>query len=251
MVSNDRLRGAISSAGISPVDVAGHIGVDPKTVERWITKNRTPHRRHRAQAAALLGTNVGYLWPAMANDSATKAQASAELVEFYPSRSVVPASLWANVIDTAETSIDYLAFAGLFLQEHHNAAVRLRARASAGVRVRILLGDADSAAVVLRSLEENQGEDGMGSRVRLSLRYIAELCGLGGVEIRVHDTTLYNSVLRCDEAMLVNTHVYGAPAAQSPVLHLRRVPGGTVFDHYDQSFERIWRDATRWDPHYA
>jgi hypothetical protein len=32
--------------------------------------------------------------------------------------------------------------------------------------------------------------------------------------------------------MLVNAHVYGAPAAHSPVLHLRRLPGGRLFDHY-------------------
>ena len=44
--------------------------------------------------------------------------------------------------------------------------------------------------------------------------------------------------------MLVNAHVYGAPAAHSPVLHLRRLPGGRLFDHYQASFERVWEQAS-------
>ena len=59
------------------------------------------------------------------------------------------------------------------------------------------------------------------------------------------------SDLRSDDTLLANTHVYGAPAAQSPVLHLRRTPGGTVFDHYADSFERVWRDSRRWEPVYG
>ncbi len=59
----------------------------------------------------------------------------------------------------------------------------------------------------------------------------------------MHDTTLYASLFRFDDDMLVNTHVYGAPAAQSPVLHLRRVPGGRMFDHHAASIERVWTSA--------
>jgi hypothetical protein len=40
--------------------------------------------------------------------------------------------------------------------------------------------------------------------------------------------------------MLVNTHVYGAPAARSPVMHLRKQQPCGLFDHYAASFERIW-----------
>ncbi len=40
--------------------------------------------------------------------------------------------------------------------------------------------------------------------------------------------------------MMVNTHTYGAYAARSPVLHLRRVPGGQLFDYYDRAYDRVW-----------
>ena len=35
----------------------------------------------------------------------------------------------------------------------------------------------------------------------------------------------------------------GMPAGQSPVLHLRRLSGGRLFDHYMASFERVWQGA--------
>ena len=57
------------------------------------------------------------------------------------------------------------------------------------------------------------------------------------------ETTLYASLYRGDDVMLVNTHAYGSPASQSPVLQLQRLPGGQVFDHYAHSFEEVWATA--------
>lgn len=49
--------------------------------------------------------------------------------------------------------------------------------------------------------------------------------------------TLYNSVYRYDDETLVNTHLYGFPAAHAPVMHLRRLAGGTLFTSYADSFD--------------
>ena len=74
--------------------------------------------------------------------------------------------------------------------------------------------------------------------------YLRDAIGAPGVELRFHATTLDNSIYRFDDDMLVNAHVYGAPAAHSPVLHLCRLPGGQLFDHYQASFERVWEQAS-------
>lgn len=65
-----------------------------------------------------------------------------------------------------------------------------------------------------------------------------------GVELRLHRTVLYKSIYRADDQLLVNTHIYNSPAAQAPVLHLRRVAGGDMVATYLESFERVWDDAT-------
>ncbi|MDT3446744.1 MULTISPECIES: hypothetical protein [unclassified Pseudofrankia] len=51
-----------------------------------------------------------------------------------------------------------------------------------------------------------------------------------GVDLRLHTTALYNSIYRFDGHMLVNARVYGAPAAHSPVIHLRETSVG-LFEH--------------------
>jgi hypothetical protein len=83
----------------------------------------------------------------------------------------------------------------------------------------------------------------MPSRVRMTLSLATPLLSQGGIEIRLHATTLYASIYRADDVMLVNTHVYGAPAAHSPVMQVQRVPEGRLFAHYAQSYERVWDQA--------
>ncbi|MEQ7124385.1 DUF5919 domain-containing protein [Actinopolymorpha sp. B11F2] len=124
---------------------------------------------------------------------------------------------------------------------------RLVKKAESGVRVRILIGDPDGDAVALRGKEEDVG-DGMAQRARLCLRYFREAADVKGLEVRLHDTTLYASIYRADNVALVNTHVYGSTAAQNPVLHLQRVPGGRVFDNYMESFDTIWTSAKSANP---
>src|SRR5690606_18184982 len=72
------------------------------------------------------------------------------------------------------------------------------------------------------------------------LGYYRRLAGL--VDIRLHDTPLYNSIYRFDDEMIVNMHVYGILAAYTPVMHLRRVDGA-YFNTYLESFERVRASA--------
>jgi hypothetical protein len=242
-VANERLRSCITGARLTIPDVAAQVGVDPKTVERWIVLGRVPHRSHRWATASLLGTDEAYLWPEIADNRRTQAASAAELVTLYGNRGAVPGALWRSLLEAAAGNIDVLVFSGLFLPDGYpEVAKLLAAKAEQGVNVRLALGDPDSEAVRRRGDEEGIG-DGLAARVRLSLLYLREAVGAPGVELRFHATTLYNSIYRFDDDMLVNAHVYGSPAAHSPVLHLRRLPGGRLFDHYQASFERVWEQA--------
>jgi hypothetical protein len=61
--------------------------------------------------------------------------------------------------------------------------------------------------------------------------------------VRLHATTLYNSIYRFDDEMLVNSRVYGFPAAHAPVVHLRKLSAGILFDTYAESFKKVWGSA--------
>lgn len=53
-------------------------------------------------------------------------------------------------------------------------------------------------------------------RIRNVLSLLRALPG-AGAEIRLHPTTLYNSIYRADDELLINTHVFGNVAGCAPV----------------------------------
>jgi transcriptional regulator with XRE-family HTH domain len=242
-MANERLRKAIQSAGLGLEDVAEHVELDAKTVERWITTGRLPHARNRARTAQLLSVDVLDLWPELAEAANGRRGSGGELVRIYAHRGAVPRDRWYELLEATRERLDVLVFAGLFLPDgRSDLASLVRRKAEDGVQVRLLYGDAESDAVTVRAEEEGIG-DGLTARIRLALRYMAEAFDAPGVSVRLHGTTLYNSLYRYDDDLLVNTHAYGVAAGQSPVLHLRRLAGGRLFDHYVASFERVWQQA--------
>ncbi|MBM0228031.1 MULTISPECIES: helix-turn-helix transcriptional regulator [Micromonospora] len=60
---NDALRVALNETGYTTEALAERVGVDPKTVGRWLSEGRIPHARHRVSAAAVLGRDVVDIWP--------------------------------------------------------------------------------------------------------------------------------------------------------------------------------------------
>ena len=240
---NERLRGALVSAGITVQSLSEQLVVDPKTVERWITQDRTPHRRHRLNAASILGKSDAYLWPGTESDPRSLSAAQAEFVRFYANRGSVPTETWLGLVEQSRESIDMLAYAASFFHDTvPSLDESLAAKARAGVRVRLAFGDPTSEAVRVRGIEEGIG-DLLSARCRLTWSYLSDVLDVPGLHARQHSTTLYASLFRFDDTLLVNPHAYGSPASHSPVLHLNRIPGGRVFDHYLESFQRIWEGA--------
>ncbi|MER6946537.1 XRE family transcriptional regulator [Nonomuraea sp. NPDC000554] len=241
-MANERLRAALLQRGVSISQLAEAISVDPKTVERWVTKARAPYRKHRYAVASYLGTDETYLWPeALTRDQVASASES-EIVKVYPHRWAVPRDEWGRLFAEASEEIDILVYSGLFLADDAGLVRMFGEKADAGVRVRILLGDPDCAEVAQRGADEGIG-DGMGFKIRNVLVLYKSLLGRENVEFRLHATVLYNSIYRADDQFLVNTHVYGVPAGNAPVFHLRKVIGGDMVTTYADSFERVWDGA--------
>lgn len=237
-VANDRLRTATSAVGIAPEHLAAELEVDPKTMQRWLA-GRTPHRRHRQRLAARLRTDEGYLWPD-ADPGRELSSSQAEVVAIYPHRSDVPRELWRHLFDGAEHQIDLLAYAASFLPETLPDLVDLlAAKEAAGCQIRIDLGDPDSEAVARRGQEERFGE-GIEARARVAFKHYGRLVELAAVDLRKHGTTLYNSIYRFDDQLLVSPHLWSANGYLAPVLHLKHVRGGTLFSMYAENFDAVW-----------
>ena len=157
-MSNERLRSQIAAAGLTVSGLAEQLEVDPKTVERWITKDRMPYRKHRAAVATALDTDEAYLWPSLVDDPRTLSASQAEMVALYPHRGAVPADLWGRLLRQAVDSVDLLVYSGLFLLDSQPDFIpQLVTKTGQGMKARILLGDPESPAVDERGREEGIG----------------------------------------------------------------------------------------------
>ncbi len=241
---NERLRTVMQQRGVDVRELAATCQVDPKTVERWITPGRQPHRKHRSAVAATLQVAESELWPAPeATDPDPQTLKSAELIDVYPNRASVPRDMWLTLLDGADERIDVLVFSGTFFaQTNPRIAKMLARRAADGVEIRLCFGDPRSDAVKTRDSEE--GLHGtLSAKIRASLTYYLDLLAVDGCSIRLHATTLYASLFRYDDQLLVNPHIWGQPASANPLLHLRRSEEGGWFDLYTESFDTVWQQA--------
>jgi hypothetical protein len=238
---NESLQQALIRARLREDDVAAHLRVDPKTVRRWVN-GRVPYPNSRAALADLVGVDEADLWPD-AGGPLTGRTRPEELGGVYSHRWAIPRDVWRRFFESAEHEIGILAYSALFLAEDAGLLGILADKANRGVRVRIALGDPDSASVARRGQEEGIG-DAMSAKVRNALTlYRAALAEVDNLEIRLHQTVLYNSTYQSDDQLLVNQHTYGVPASHSPVFCFRESHGGDMLAAYLESFKRVWTSA--------
>jgi transcriptional regulator with XRE-family HTH domain len=240
---NERLRAVMAAGGWTYANLAAKTDVDPKSVERWVNLGRTPRQATAMLAAETLGEDVHALWPALRQPRAART-ISPELVALYEQRADLPVSAFVHVLKQARERIDVLVYAAVFLHEAYPRLNEiLEERAAQGCAIRIAIGDADSPNVQARGCEERFGH-GIESRCRLALMHYRTLTNVPGIEIRTHATTLYNSLYRSDDQVMVNAHVWGVNAYEAPVWHLRRNGNDRMFDTYIRSFNAVWATAS-------
>ena len=239
---NERLRSALLACGMTVQDLADKIKVNPKTVERWITQGKVPYRRHQYATAAALKVDVTTLWEDSRIQDSAADLSKAEITTVYPHRHLVPSGLWHEMCERAKERIDILVYAGINLAEDPLFFSTLKEKSESGVRIRVLMGDPACEAVIRRGIDE--GHRVMDSKIRNALlNYRPLFTSHPKIAFRLHDTVLYNSIYRADDEMLANTHVYGIGAYMAPVLHLRRLPGGGLFDTFASSVQQTWEGA--------
>ena len=238
-MTNERLRGAMLQAEVSPARLASTLGVDTKTISRWLAGTSVPYPQTRVRIARALRQRESYLWPALAGERVEDEAALAELDRLWPTRSSVSSESWHDLFNRSSRQIDILVYAGGFLVESLDLDDVLRLKASQGAEVRLLVGEATSEAVRLRAAELSM--PWLPARCASTSRYLAPLRSQPRIEVRSHGTTLYASTFRFDDVLLLNAHAYGVWAAHSPTLRVRQSASSSLFDFYSAAFERVWK----------
>jgi len=237
---NEPLCRALLRVRLREDDVAARLGVDPKTVRRWLN-GRVPYPHNRTAIAELVGADEAELWPDAGGLLAARIRPE-ELGTVYPHRWAVPREVWVRLFGSAEREIGILAYSALFLAEDAEVLQILADKGRTGVTVRIALGDPGGPNAAECGGEEGIG-DAMPAKIRNALTLYRPLRTVENIEIRLHQTVLYNSIYRVDDRLLVNQHAYGIPAAHAPVFCLSDTDGGEMAALYLGSFERVWAAA--------
>ena len=236
---NEPLRRALLRARLREDDVAARLGVDPKTVRRWLN-GRVPYGNNRAALADLVGADEADLWPD-AGGPLTARTRPEELGAVYPHRWSVPREVWTRFFASAEHEIGILAYSALFLAEDAGILGILADKGRVGVTVRIALGDPDSPQHPTRQREKQRRRHASQDP---QLAHPVQSATRGeNIEIRLHQSVLYNSIYRADGQLFVNQHAYGIPAAHAPVFCFHQSESSDMIAAYLDSFERIWATA--------
>lgn len=240
---NDRLRDALLRNGLTPETAAEPLGVSAKTVERWVRNGRIPYPKYRYQIAALVKESEQFLWPDAISAERSAEVSTSEVITVYPHRHELPRDLWLNLFNQTEQQLDILVYAGMFLTDDTSLLKKLKQKAKQGTQIRIMLGDPDCDQVAQRTAEEAIGEGAIAAKIRNVLAFFKPVFDEPGIEFRLHSTTLYNSIFRFDDQMIINMHVYRRMAPQAPAMHLRQLFEGSLFEVYAESFDAVWSDA--------
>jgi len=223
--------------------LAEAVGVDPKSVWRWTSKGVTPRRVGlKARVADVLGVTEADVWPPPPRGSSIREdrEVTEEVVTVWAHRADAPKARWWAILAGADTSIDLLGYAMQFLPEDHSRLDRLLIdKASTGCHVRIDLANPESPYVAERDDEEGLGGT-FPDRIRTTLDHFKPLFGVEGIDLRFHQTRMYNSIFRGDDEMFVTPHLYALKGYRAPLIHIRRASDDGMFDGFMDHFERIW-----------
>lgn len=232
------LRAQLDSTGL-----AAAVGVDAKTVNRWLA-GRVPHKRTRAEVARVLHESESTLWPGTRPDLSAGAPATAEVVAAYAHRADIPNDVWVSLLVQAARRIDLIGYAYPFVLELLPDASDLIAdKCGEGATVRLAFADPECAHVAERdALEQMQGT--LPGRIRNALSMLGRLAQTPGCAIGLHTTHLYNSVFRFDDQMIVTPYLVRARGYQHPALHLRKLSPHGIFASFEDQVEQIWGAVT-------
>jgi lambda repressor-like predicted transcriptional regulator len=229
---NERLRTLLVSLDESPAALAAKVGVDPKTVERWLTTDRCPYPRTAHRVARLLEVDVTYLWPNLYAHRQRPVTSGDELVACYPGRAAVPTGLWSRLLTEARTRITIMGDCALS-EVVPNLPALLANQAASGVPVRVILTD---PATVTNPIDA--------VRVQTTDATYRPLLDTPGISISSYPAALTTTIIHTDDDLLIRPSIDGCPMAFAPVLHLRQLPGGPLSTLYLTSVDCVLTEST-------
>jgi transcriptional regulator with XRE-family HTH domain len=247
-VPNERLRQAISQAGLEPEQLADRVEVDIKTLQRWLA-GRTPHPRLRARLARALGREERELWPELAIEAPEDSESGGEIQGAWAHADDERVPAWHELLEEAVDRIELLGYSLIDVVSVDGVIDTLAQKAGSGARVRILISAPDSIWVTATAPQLGQEEDYIGrSQLRLEIEtaraHLEPLAEHADIDLRQFYADPGHTILRFDDQMLVIPRLHGTSSADAPLLHLQRLGDGGVFDQFAVHLDALAEQAS-------
>jgi transcriptional regulator with XRE-family HTH domain len=245
--ANERLRHAITRAGLEPEHLADAIEVDEKTVQRWLA-GRVPHPRLRRRVARQLERDEHELWPEVAAAPPEDEDAGGEILGAWAHAADTGVPDWRELLDEAVEQVELLDYSLLDILSAGGTTDTLAAKAASGTKVRILIAATDSVWVAVRAAALGHTEDHIGRsqlavEIETARGYLEPLTVVDGIQLRQIYADPGYRILRFDGEMLISLNLHSTPATQAPLLHLRRGQADGVFDRFAAHLHTLSRGA--------
>ena len=220
-LGNEHLRTAITRSGLTLEEFADIVGVDVKTVQRWLGRPRSV-RGNRARVAGALDTTEHALWPdAVPVPTTTEAQRADDTRDRRRNRGI-----WARHRPRRPGPSDR-SFAQPSSGSRSPSPTSHPSQPSSSYSARAPPTDAQA-----RILIEDPDEQ------------IEPLLGIDAIEIRASPSRENHVIYRADDEMLLVLTRIGSASASPPIIHLRRQADGGLFDRLADDFDDRWLEAT-------
>ncbi len=218
-MASDNLKTTLQRAGLTAEQFAEIIGVDPKTVQRWVA-GRTPYPRHRATVARALNTTEHELWPddvpppsgASAPDHHAPASVG-DVIGAWGQDTDPDVPDLAKFISQAGTHIDLLDDTSDLLRAPGLASALID-RATNRCQVRVL--------------------------TYLPIRDLQPLIAHKHIELRLSELSPAHALIRADDTMLLSLTLAGENDQPPPLLQLHRQTTAGLFDRLARHLEELW-----------
>jgi transcriptional regulator with XRE-family HTH domain len=219
-LENEHLQAAITRSGLTLEEFADIVQVDVKTVQRWLA-GRTPYPRHRTRVAGALDTTEDALWPdAVPAPTTTEAHelttpVTGDAIAGY-GHATDPAA--PNTAALLSTAVERIEIAIPNLASLPGLVELFRTSAANGRQARIIIEDPDEQ--------------------------VEPLLGIDAIEVRASPAGEDHNLYRADDEMLLVLTRIGSAGASPPIIHLRRLADGGLFDRLANDFDDRWLQAT-------
>lgn len=257
-MSNDRLRAALSQAGLTGDELAELVKVDERTVRRWLA-GLTPHKRRRVKVAKVLGKAERELWPDAEPELRSDADRG-DLVTIHTPPEPARVPNWRSLLERASEKIELYDWSVAGLLAYPDVPALLTGKARAGTAIRILVASLESLWLSTDDVEpDTDGSRPVHDRPLFqAIERAHELLSPLAAESRVEALQVVAprspSILRFDEQILAAVHLWGSSPAGPVVFCVQHRgedgPFHKLCDHFDALWTRAWplHQSRREDP---